>query len=108
MNAVVQSKNEILSILKQKQVEIRKFGIKRLGLFGSFVTGKQGVESNVDLLVEFESGQKSFDHFMDLSIFLEDVFGRHIELVTTDALSPYLGPHILSEVENVIEVESNF
>ena len=53
MNAVVQSKNEILSILKQKQVEIRKFGIKRLGLFGSFVTGKQGVESDVDLLVEF-------------------------------------------------------
>ena len=44
---------------------------------------------------------------MDLSFFLEDVFGRRIELVTTDALSPYLGPHILSEVEYVIEVESN-
>ena len=102
MNAVIQSKDEMLSLLKKNQIEIKKYGIKRLGLFGSFVTEKHRVDSDVDLLVEFKSGQKSFDHFMHLSFFLEDMLGRRVDLVTTDALSPHLGPHILSEVEYVI------
>ncbi len=71
------------------------------GLFGSFVRGDQRADSDVDVLVEFEEGQKTFDHFIGLSFLLEDLLGRRVELVTCDSLSPHIGPHILREVEYV-------
>lgn len=98
-NSAVQTKQQILNILRENQARIRALGVKRLGLFGSFVQSQQRSESDVDLLVEFKSGQKTFDHFMQLSIFLEDLLKRRVELVTPEALSPHLGPHILPEVE---------
>ena len=102
VDTAIQSKDELVSLVKENQIEIQKYGIKRLGIFGSFVTERQGDDSDVDLLVEFEPGQKSFDRFMALSFFLENILGRRVDLVTTDALSPYLGPHILREVEYVV------
>jgi predicted nucleotidyltransferase len=63
------------------------------------VRGEQHPDSDIDLLVEFEAGQKTFDAFMELSFLLEEVFQRRIELVTVESLSPYIGPHILKEVE---------
>jgi hypothetical protein len=72
-----------------------------LGLFGSFRRDQQHGDSDVDLLVEFEPGAKTFDRYMDLAQLLEDLLGRRVELVTPEALSPYIGPHILQEVEYV-------
>jgi predicted nucleotidyltransferase len=63
------------------------------------VRGEQTAESDVDLLVQFEPEKKSFDNFMHLSALLENLLQRRAEIVTTEALSPYIGPHILSEVE---------
>jgi len=74
-------------------------GVRRLGLFGSFARGEQGADSDVDLLVEFTPGQKTFDNFMQLAFFLEDLFHRRVELVTPESLSPYLRPYIMDEVE---------
>jgi hypothetical protein len=53
------------------------------------------------MLVEFEPGRKTFDAFMQLAFFLEALFGRRVELVTPESLSPYIGPHILREMEYV-------
>ena len=97
----VKSRDEIFSLLQAHQQEIQGFGVKRIGVFGSFVRGEQDANSDVDILVEFEPSQKTFDHFMKLAFFLDDLFGRKAELVTTEALSPYIGPHILREVEYV-------
>jgi len=47
----------------------------------------------------FESGKKSFDNFMNLAFFLEDLLERKVDLITTESLSPYIGPKILREVE---------
>ena len=95
------TKNEIFDIIRRSQSQIRVLGVKRLGLFGSFVRGEQRIDSDVDLLVEFEEGQKTFDHFIQLSFLLEDLLGRRVELVTSDSLSPHIGPYILREVEYV-------
>ncbi len=95
------TKNEIFDIIRRSQSQIRALGVKRLGLFGSFVRGEQRIDSDVDLLVEFEEGQKTFDHFIQLSFLLEDLLGRRVELVTSDSLSPHIGPYILREVEYV-------
>ena len=75
--------------------------MKRLGVFGSFVRGQQRPDSDVDLLVEFDPALKTFDNFMALSLLLEDLLQRRVELVTTESLSPHLRPHILDEVEDV-------
>jgi predicted nucleotidyltransferase len=76
-------------------------GVRSLGLFGSFVRGEQTPSSDVDVLVEFADGMHTFDNFMDLSLLLEDALGRSVDLVTHESLSPYIGPHILREVEHV-------
>jgi uncharacterized protein len=97
----VQSKADVLEIMARHQAEIRAFGVKRCGIFGSFVRDDPDVESDVDVLVEFEPGQKSFDNFIHLAFFLEEVFGRKVDLLTPESLSPHIGPHIIREVEYV-------
>jgi len=95
------TKQDVLEVLTKHHAQIKALGVKRLGLFGSFVRGAPHDTSDVDLLVEFESGQKTFEHFMALSFLLEELLHRRVELVTPEALSPYIGPHILQEVEYV-------
>ena len=99
MPAPVQTKQEILNILKANQSYLKKLGVKRIGLFGSFVRGQQHSRSDLDFLVEFEPKLKTFDNFIALATWLEDLLQRKVEVVTTEALSPYIGPHILREVE---------
>jgi predicted nucleotidyltransferase len=96
---MVESKEQVFNLLRQAQPQLRCFGVKRYGLFGSFVRGEQNGESDVDILVEFDPGQKSFDNFMRLAFFLEELFGRRVELLTPESLSPHIGPHILREAE---------
>ena len=101
MASRVQSKQDVLNVLHENRARIRALGVRRIGLFGSFVRGEAEPDSDVDLLVEFESGRKTFDSFLALSLFLEEALHREVELVTLESLSPYLGPHILAEVEYV-------
>ncbi len=56
-------------------------------------------QSDVDILVDFDPSKKTFGNFMNLAFFLEDIFGRKVDLVTTESLSPHIGPRILDEVE---------
>jgi uncharacterized protein len=99
---MIMNKNEIFTILKQNQVKIRSFGVKRLGVFGSFIHGKQREESDIDVLVEFDKERKSYDNFIHLVFFLEDLLHRDVELVTQQSLSPYIRPQVVSEIEYAI------
>ena len=99
--AAVASRQEILDRLRQHSDRIRSLGVERLGLFGSFLRDEQNAASDVDLLVRFRPAAKSFDRFMSLATLLEDLLQRRVELVTTEGLSPYLGPRILDEVQDV-------
>ncbi len=98
---MIKTKQDILNAVDQNRSRLRALGVRRLGLFGSFVRGEQRPDSDIDLLVEFDPGRKTFDAFMEVSFFLEEVLQHNIELVTLESLSPYLGPHILKEVEYV-------
>ncbi len=97
----VQTKEQVLALLHEHRRHIRAFGVRRLGVFGSFVREQQGRESDVDMLVEFEPGAKTFDAFMQLAFFLEALCERRVELLTPESLSPYIGPHILREMTYV-------
>ena len=102
MQSIVQNKASLLQELNGHANEIKNFGVKRLGLFGSFAKDINiNDDSDIDFLIEFEQGTETFDNFMELSFYLEEILGRKIELVTPKSLSKYIGPHILKEVENV-------
>ena len=98
---MIQDKEELFALLRSHEDEIRDLGVKRLGLFGSFTRGEQNQDSDVDVLVEFERDQKTFDHFIHLAFLLEDLFKRRVEVVTPESLSPYLKPHITRNIEYV-------
>ncbi len=96
---MIERKRDLFDLLAKHQEQLKQFGVKRWGVFGSFARGQQSIRSDVDILVEFEQGKKSFDNFMHLAFFLEQQLGRRVELVTPESLSPHIGPHILREVE---------
>ena len=81
--------------------QIQALGVSSLSVFGSFVRGEQRKDSDVDMLVEFREGAKTFDNFMSLAFLLEDTLGRTVELVTPKSLSRHCGPRILGEAEHV-------
>jgi len=91
-------KDILLMILKSNKNKIDSFGVKRLGVFGSFVRGEQKDVSDVDILVEFEKKKKNYKNYLALSNYLEKVFKRKVDLVTSESLSPYIGPYIKKEV----------
>lgn len=97
----VKTKEDILEIVLRERKRLAELGVVSIGLFGSFVRGDQHSESDIDLLVEFSPLKHTFDNFMDLSFLLEDLLGHKVEIITPQALSPYIGPHILKEVERV-------
>ena len=89
--------DEIAKGLKEHKDILLKYGVKKIGLFGSFARGEQKANSDIDFLVEFE--KPDFDNFMDLVFFLEDLFNRKVELITNGSLSPYIQPYVEKEVE---------
>ena len=97
----VEAKEDILRVVLRERKRLAELGVVSIGLFGSFVRGDQNPESDIDLLVEFTPHKHTFDNFMDLSFLLEDLLGHKVEIITPEALSPYIGPHILKEVERV-------
>lgn len=101
MKQTAQTKHDVISVLLENRRRIEALGVRQVGLFGSFARDDQGPSSDVDLLVEFEPGQKTFDNFMELAFLLEELLQRRVELVTAEALSPHIGPKILKEVEYV-------
>ena len=88
--------------LAAAEPDIRALGVARLALFGSMARDEARPDSDVDLLVQFSPGQKSYGHFLALSELLESLLHRRVELVTTEALSPFLGPRILAEAQDVL------
>jgi len=95
----VQTKSEILSFLTKSRPQLDGFGVRKIGLFGSFIRNQQTENSDIDILVDFHPDKKKYDNFIDLAFYIEDNLERSVDLVTLDSLSPFIGPHILKEVE---------
>jgi predicted nucleotidyltransferase len=93
----VANRAEVLKVLAASRSRLRELGVADLRVFGSFARDEAGPASDLDLLVSFATGRKTYDSFLDLSEWLEKVTGRPVELVTREGLSPYLGPVILRE-----------
>ncbi|OHB90864.1 MAG: nucleotidyltransferase [Planctomycetes bacterium RIFCSPHIGHO2_12_FULL_52_36] len=94
----MKSLEEVKDILARNKGALReRFKVKELGLFGSFVKGRQRKRSDIDILVVFEEGYKTFDNYMDLKFFLEGILDAKVDLVLKNTLREEIKEHVLSE-----------
>ncbi len=89
------SGERILAKLEGHKPELRRLGVRSIGLFGSAARGESAPTSDLDFLVELD--RKTFDAYMDVKEFLEKTFGCHVDLVLADNLKPRLRDTILRE-----------
>ena len=90
------TRENVLRIIAEHRQEISARGVQSIAIFGSFARGEQGPDSDVDVLVEFSRPVGLFD-FIRLKSFLEKILGRHVDLVTPDALKTKFRDRILKE-----------
>lgn len=96
----LRSSEEIKKILNQNMEHMKnEFSVSKIGIFGSYVRDSARPDSDIDIIVEFE--EKSFDNYMDLKFFLEDLLGKKVDLVVSDSIKKRAKPTILKEAEYV-------
>jgi predicted nucleotidyltransferase len=93
-------RDEVLRILESHTADLRRFGVKSLRLFGSVARDEAADGSDVDLLVDFEE-PPGFSSFMKLRIFLEDLLGTRVDLVTENGLRDRVRPYVEKEAIRV-------
>jgi len=91
------TKNSILECLRTHKKELQeKFTVRRVGIFGSHARDDANPASDIDVLVELD--QPTFDHYMDLKFYLEQLLKKEVDLVIADTVKPRLRPYIGQEV----------
>ena len=90
----------IMRVLREHAGILKKYKVKKIGLFGSFSRSEQKSRSDIDLVVEFDLGGFDrnftgyFDNYLELLEALKRILKRDIDLVTNDMLSPYIEPYV--------------
>ena len=92
-----QSNESLIAKIREHRTDLDKLGVKSMAVFGSVARGEARRDSDVDILVEFD-GALTFDRFMDTKFFLEDLLGRHVDLVVPQALKPRLKARISEDL----------
>ncbi len=91
------SSREIFEVLRRNRELLKKYRVRKIGLFGSYIRDEATSKSDIDLLVDFE--EKTFDNYMELAFELEKIFNRKVDLLTEKGISPYILPYINNEVK---------
>ena len=89
------TRNDVLKVLEEHRASLRALGARRLGLFGSTARDEAGPTSDLDFVVELD--ERTFDRYMDLKLFLEELFGCRVDLVLASSIKPRLRSTILRE-----------
>jgi len=99
------TKEIILQKISENKAEIKKFGVKKLILFGSYARDEQTEDSDIDFLVEFEKGrEKNVDDYLELLFFLEDTFSKKIDLVKPELIRDFLKSSILGGIQHEAKI----
>lgn len=93
-------RDELLKLLADHRAEIRNLGASSVAIFGSFARDEAREDSDVDVLVEFDA-PPTFNRFMDLKFYLEDLSGRRVDLGTPDSIKPRAKQQIMQEAIHV-------
>ena len=91
-------KRQIIKKLESNSAKIYGYGVKDIGVFGSFARGTERQGSDIDILVTFRKDKLDLHSYMGLKSFLEDLFQRKVDLVIRDDIKPALRSSILRDV----------
>ena len=94
------SRREILALLCSDNATLRRYGVRRIGRFGSHASGRQSATSDVDLVVDFET--PSFDNFIGLTEHLERLFGKRVEVLTPQGIAGIRVKEVADSIERSI------
>jgi len=94
------TKDEVLDAIRKHRDILLKYKVREIGLFGSFVRGEQEDRSDIDLIVDFE--EPSIENFMGLSSFLENLFGKKVEILTPAGVDSIRINHVKEEIKRSI------
>jgi len=92
-------KKEIIELLNKNKSELKKFGVKRIGIFGSFSRDEGREDSDIDVFVEFEKGKATFRNFAGLIDYLENLFGRSVDILTPAGIDSIRIDEIKEEIK---------
>ena len=96
------SKSAIQQMLRSSKPRLSQMGVSKIGLFGSAGRDEMTENSDIDILVDFESDKETYLNYIAACELLESIFEKEkVEIVSLKGLSPFIGPHILNEVEYV-------
>lgn len=96
---VSESRSDVFEVLRENGSRLRSVGVEKVGVFGSFSRGEQDSSSDVDLLLVFREGEKSFRNFMDAKKILQEIFDRDVDVGTEESLKVSLRENVLGDVE---------
>lgn len=99
MNAL--DKEEIKRRIGENKEKLRELGVRKIGVFGSYARNEQKKGSDIDLLVDFEDGKKTYRNFYNLANLTEDILGADVDLLTPQSISSYILPHIERDIDYV-------
>ena len=93
------NKEQALKILReQREVLTETYGVRKIGLFGSIVRDQLRPESDIDIVVEIETGKKKLHNFLALRRYLENQLGRPVDIGIESALKPVVRDAIQHEI----------
>jgi predicted nucleotidyltransferase len=97
---VTTNRDEIVDILRSQRPTIAGYGVRSLALFGSAARNQLRKRSDVDVLVQFD--QPTWANYIGLKIYLEDLLGRDVDLVTANGLKPAVRPMVEKDLVYVL------
>ena len=93
------TKERIMQLLFDHRSQLKVYSVSKIGLFGSFGRNEQNAESDIDFLVDFQPGKKTFQNYVRVLEMLEEIFHRKIDLVIIGSIKPALKHNIMESVE---------
>ncbi|MCD6155485.1 MAG: nucleotidyltransferase family protein [Candidatus Atribacteria bacterium] len=96
------TRKELIQKLRENREKLREFGVKRIGIFGSFARDEARENSDVDVVVELERGKGTFSNVARLIEFLENLFGREIDLLTPDSIDTIRLRYVKERIEKEV------
>ena len=91
----------IRSTIEQHKPELRSFGLRRIGIFGSLARDSATAKSDIDLVLDFDPDKKTYRNFFGGTVRLESLLRHPVDAVTPQGLSPYIKPYIEHDITYV-------
>ena len=91
------TRSQALRILEANHEQLKRLGVEKIALYGSVARNEATAESDVDVLVELADEKLTLEGYMDLCFFLEELFGRRVDVTTFRSLKPHWRDYVLAD-----------